>query len=306
MKIERLIGIVMLLLQRELVSASEMAKMFEVSKRTIFRDIDTLAMANIPIYTIAGAKGGIGIMPTYKVDKKLLTTEDLQAIITSLDGMEQLLSSIETKKTLQKMKNMLDPTNQSPASSISVDFSHLSTKSKVNSQVEKLYLAIKKHQLVELCYIDRDGNQTIRKTEPYHLLFRNRSWYLQGYSLERSDFRTFKLARMVELDVLTETFEARPFVVKPLGIVGSPPQLLTYKVTLIVDKVAREQIIERFDLVEISRQDEDHFLVKVTLPDHEAVYRFILQLGTHVTIQNRDDFYDNFVAYLNEIQAKYL
>lgn len=143
MKIERLIGIIMLLLQRELVSASEMATMFEVSKRTIFRDIDTLAMANIPIYTIAGTKGGIGIMPTYKVDKKLLTADDLTAIIASLDGMEQLLSSAETKKTLQKMKNMLDHSSEPPKSSISLDFSNLSMKNELNTKVESLYLAIK-------------------------------------------------------------------------------------------------------------------------------------------------------------------
>lgn len=102
MKIERLIGIIMLLLQRELVSASEMATMFEVSKRTIFRDIDTLAMANIPIYTIAGTKGGIGIMPTYKVDKKLLTADDLTAIIASLDGMEQYFLPPKLRKRCKK------------------------------------------------------------------------------------------------------------------------------------------------------------------------------------------------------------
>ncbi|EAG6357613.1 YafY family transcriptional regulator, partial [Listeria monocytogenes] len=259
MKIERLIGIIMLLLQRELVSASEMATMFEVSKRTIFRDIDTLAMANIPIYTIAGTKGGIGIMPTYKVDKKLLTADDLTAIIASLDGMEQLLSSAETKKTLQKMKNMLDHSSEPPKSSISLDFSNLSMKNELNAKVENLYLAIKKHQLVELSYIDRTGNQTIRKTEPYHLLFRNRSWYLQGYSLERSDFRTFKMSRIVELKTLEETFEARPFSVKPFGTPPDRPMFLMHEVSLIVDKIAREQIIERFDLVEISQQDDAHF-----------------------------------------------
>lgn len=232
MKIERLIGIIMLLLQRELVSASEMATMFEVSKRTIFRDIDTLAMANIPIYTIAGTKGGIGIMPTYKVDKKLLTVDDLTAIIASLDGMEQLLSSAETKKTLQKMKNMLDHSSEPPKSSISLDFSNLSMKNELNAKVESLYLAIKKHQLVELSYIDRTGNQTIRKTEPYHLLFRNRSWYLQGYSLERSDFRTFKMSRIVELKTLEETFEARPFSVKPFGAPPDRPMFLMHEVNL--------------------------------------------------------------------------
>ncbi|MBC1661560.1 YafY family transcriptional regulator [Listeria welshimeri] len=307
MKIERLIGIIMLLLQRELVSASEMATMFEVSKRTIFRDIDTLMMANIPIYTIAGTKGGIGIMPTYKVDKKLLTAEDLTAIIASLDGMEQLLSSAETKKTLQKMKNMLDHSSEPPKSSISLDFSNLSMKKELNAKVESLYLAIKKHHLVELSYIDRAGKQTIRKTEPYHLLFRNRSWYLQGYSLERNDFRTFKMSRIVELKTLEETFEARPFVVKSFGgITNTKPMFLMHEVTLMVDKIAREQIVERFDTIEITQQDEDHFLAKVSLPDHEAGYRFLLQLGTHVTIQNRDDFYDNFIEYLEEIQEKYI
>lgn len=307
MKIERLIGIIMLLLQRELVSASEMATMFEVSKRTIFRDIDTLMMANIPIYTIAGTKGGIGIMPTYKVDKKLLTAEDLTAIIASLDGMEQLLSSAETKKTLQKMKNMLDHSSAPPKSSISLDFSNLSMKKELNAKVESLYLAIKKHHLVELSYIDRAGKQTIRNTEPYHLLFRNRSWYLQGYSLERNDFRTFKMSRIVELKTLEETFEARPFVVKSFGgIPNTKPIFLMHEVTLMVDKIAREQIVERFDTIEITQQNEDHFLAKVSLPDHEAGYRFLLQLGTHVTIQNRDDFYDNFVEYLKEIQEKYI
>ncbi|MBC2347126.1 YafY family transcriptional regulator [Listeria welshimeri] len=307
MKIERLIGIIMLLLQRELVSASEMATMFEVSKRTIFRDIDTLMMANIPIYTIAGTKGGIGIMPTYKVDKKLLTSEDLTAIIASLDGMEQLLSSAETKKTLQKMKNMLDHSSEPPKSSISLDFSNLSMKKELNAKVESLYLAIKKHHLVELSYIDRAGKQTIRRTEPYHLLFRNRSWYLQGYSLERNDFRTFKMSRIVELKTLEETFEAHPFVVKSFGgITNTKPMFLMHEVTLMVDKIAREQIVERFDTIEITQQDEDHFSAKVSLPDHEAGYRFLLQLGTHVTIQNRDDFYDNFVEYLKEIQEKYI
>ncbi|MBC2297938.1 YafY family transcriptional regulator [Listeria welshimeri] len=307
MKIERLIGIIMLLLQRELVSASEMATMFEVSKRTIFRDIDTLMMANIPIYTIAGTKGGIGIMPTYKVDKKLLTAEDLTAIIASLDGMEQLLSSAETKKTLQKMKNMLNHSSEPPKSSISLDFSNLSMKKELNAKVESLYLAIKKHHLVELSYIDRAGKQTIRRTEPYHLLFRNRSWYLQGYNLERNDFRTFKMSRIVELKTLEETFEARPFVVKSFGgITNTKPMFLMHEVTLMVDKIAREQIVERFDTIEITQQDEDHFLAKVSLPDHEAGYRFLLQLGTHVTIQNRDDFYDNFVEYLKEIQEKYI
>lgn len=305
MKIERLIGIIMLLLQRELVSASEMATMFEVTKRTIYRDIDSLSMANIPIYTMPGVKGGIGIMPTYKVDKKLLTVEDLTAIITGLSGFEQLLSSADIKKTLQKMKNMLGHENELPATSISLDFSNLAMKQEFNENVEQLHLAIKKQQLVALTYIDRDGNQTTRKVEPYHLLFRNRSWYLQGFSLERQDFRTFKLSRVLELEVSTETFESRPFSLKPFRSSATQPPFEMKEVSLIVDKIAREQIALRFGATAIEPLDETHFSAKVTLPNHEAGYRFLLQLGTHVTVHKHGDFYDGFVAYLREIQHKY-
>ncbi|AQY52371.1 DeoR family transcriptional regulator [Listeria weihenstephanensis FSL R9-0317] len=305
MKIERLIGIIMLLLQRELVSASEMATMFEVSKRTIYRDIDTLAMANIPIYTLPGVKGGIGIMPTYKVDKKLLTVEDLTAIITGLGGFEQLLSSTDIKKTLLKMKNMLGHSNELPASPISLDFSNLAMRQEFNEQVEKLHLAIKKQQFVAITYIDRDGNQTTRSVEPYHLLFRNRSWYLQGYSLEREDFRTFKLSRIIDLEVAAETFEGRAFTVKPLNAPITQPPFEMQEVSLIIDKTAREQIVLRFNVNSIEPLDETYFLAKVTLPNHEVGYRFLLTLGVHVTIQNQDDFYDGFVAYLQEIQNKY-
>lgn len=88
MKIERLISMIMILLRRELVSATELAKIFKVTTRTIYRDVETLSMANIPIYTVQGRDGGIGLMPTYKVDKKLLTSKDLQNILTALHGVE--------------------------------------------------------------------------------------------------------------------------------------------------------------------------------------------------------------------------
>ncbi|MBA3927732.1 helix-turn-helix transcriptional regulator [Listeria rustica] len=305
MKIERLIGIIMLLLQRELVSAAEMASMFEVTKRTIYRDVDTLSMANIPVYTMPGVKGGIGIMPTYKVDKKLLTVEDLTAIITGLSGFEQLLSSADIKKTLQKMKNMLGHENELPASSISLDFSNLAMKQEFNENVERLHLAIKKQQFVALTYIDRDGNQTIRRVEPYHLLFRNRSWYLQGYSLERQDFRTFKLSRVIELEVAAETFEARPFILKPFRASTTTTPFQMKEARLIIDKIAREQIALRFGVTTIEPLDESYFSAKVTLPNHEVGYRFLLNLGTHVTVCKPGEFYDGFVAYLQEIQCKY-
>ncbi|EUJ63936.1 helix-turn-helix transcriptional regulator [Listeria fleischmannii] len=305
MKIERLIGIFMLLLQRELVSANEMALMFEVSKRTIYRDMETLSMAKIPIYTMPGVNGGIGIMPTYKVDKRLLTTEDLTTIVTSLSGFEQLFSSQEIKKTLLKMQNMLKSNQENTDYLISLDFSNVTGKKEINEHVEELHLAIKKHQFVRISYNDRDGNETNRMVEPYHLLFRNRYWYLQGYSVEREDFRTFKLSRILHLDVLPETFIPREFVVKPFNPPKQYPAFEMLEVDLLLDRTGREQIIERANVIDIKPEDESYFLAKVILPNHEAGYRFLLNLGKHATIKSQNEFYDGFVAYLEDIQMKY-
>ncbi|WP_099222302.1 helix-turn-helix transcriptional regulator [Listeria costaricensis] len=305
MKIERLIGIVMLLLQRELVSAAEMARMFEVSKRTIYRDIETLSMARIPIYTLAGTKGGIGIMPTYKVDKKLLTVDDLTAILTSLDGFEQLLASAEIKNTLRKIRNMLGEIPESAAQPISLDFSTVASNSDLNQLVEQLHLAIKKERLVTLVYIDRNGRETTRQVEPYHLLFRNRFWYLQGYSLDRADFRTFKLSRIIHWQVEKASFIPRPFDKRPFSAGSEQAAFSMQEVRLIVDKIGREQIVERFDRPAVEALDDGAFLVTLSLPNHEAGYRFLLQLGTHVTLLNEDDFYEGFHDYLNTLYHKY-
>ncbi len=203
------------------------------------------------------------------------------------------------------MKNMLGHENQFPAASISLDFSSLAMKQEFNENVEQLHLAIKKQQFIMLTYIDRDGNQTTRKIEPYHLLFRNRSWYLQGYSLERQDFRTFKLSRVIELDISTETFEKRPFIMKPFQSATTQPPFQMKEVSLVIDKIAREQIALRFGATTIEPLDNSHFLAKITLPNHEAGYRFLLQLGSHVTVRKPGDFYDGFIAYLKEMQCKY-
>ncbi|WP_239254582.1 helix-turn-helix transcriptional regulator [Listeria ilorinensis] len=305
MKIERLIGIVMLLLQRELVSAAEMAQMFEVSKRTIYRDIETLSMARIPIYSLTGAKGGIGIMPTYKVDKKLLTVDDLTAILTSLDGFEQLLASPEIKKTLRKIRNMVDVSPEAAPHPVSLDFSNVSGNRDLNQFVEELHLAIKKQQLVTLDYIDRDGFETTRQVEPYHLLFRNRFWYLQGYSLEREDFRTFKLSRIIKLHIWEQSFAPRPFQKQPFSAGAGQSAFSMQEVRLIVDKIGREQLVERFDLSAVEALDDGQFLATLTLPNHEAGYRFLLQLGMHVTLLDENDFYTGFHDYLQTLYHKY-
>lgn len=101
-KVERLISIIMILLRKEIISTKEFSQLFNVSKRTILRDMETLSLSNIPIYSINGVKGGYGIMDEYKVDKRLLSSSDLQNILAALGGLEQILLTEEVERTIKK------------------------------------------------------------------------------------------------------------------------------------------------------------------------------------------------------------
>jgi predicted DNA-binding transcriptional regulator YafY len=298
MKIERLISMIMILLQRELVSATELAKIFEVTTRTIYRDVETLGMANIPIYTVLGRDGGIGLMPTYKVDKKLLTSKDLQNILTALHGVEQLIQSPEIKSTMTKIRAM--QTEQRNAEmDFSLHFTGWQGTEELKAVAESLQEAIRVHLIVRFDYYDANGTHSSRKIEPYHLMYKGERWYLQGYSYEREDFRTFRLARMSNLTFTNEIFIARDYIVKDIIPKEKLPQF--YPVRLKANMRVRDIIIERFGTSVITSCDETTYYADLQLPNVENAYRFILQLGANAEIIDGGLFEKDFRKYLAKI-----
>lgn len=298
MKIERLISMIMILLQRELVSATELANIFEVTTRTIYRDVETLSMAKIPIYTVPGRNGGIGLMPTYKVDKKLLTSKDLQNILTALHGVERLIQSPEIKSTMTKIRAM--QTEQRNAEmDFSLHFTGWQGTEELKAVAESLQEAIRLHLIVKFDYYDANGTHSSRKIEPYHLMYKGERWYLQGYSYEREDFRTFRLARMSNLKFTNETFNARDYIVKDKIPNEMLPQF--YPVRLKAKMRVRDIIIERFGTTVITPCDETTYYVDLQLPNVENAYRFILQLGANAEMIDGGLFEKDFRKYLAKI-----
>lgn len=298
MKIERLISIIMILLKRELVSATELAKTFEVTTRTIYRDVETLSMANIPIYTVPGRDGGIGLMSTYKVDKKLLTSKDLQNIITALNSVEQLIESPEIKSTMTKIRAM--QTEQlNDKMDFSLHFTNWQGTEELKAVAESLQAAIRDHLIVKFDYYDVNGTHTSREIEPYHLMFKGERWYLQGYSYEREDFRTFRLARMSNIQITNEIFHARDYVFIDKIPKEKLPQF--YPVRLKANMRVRDIIIERFGISVITPCDETTYYADLQLPNNENAYRFILQLGTNAQIIEGGIFEKEFRHYLLKV-----
>lgn len=213
MQLYRLMGILVLLLQRERVTAGQLAERFEVSPRTIRRDIEVLCQAGVPVVTAQGYGGGISIPPGYRLEPSLFTREELMVILAGVQGMESILPSPQAKGILDK----LGRGNDSPADPISIDLGSFDPQG-LSRQVETLSAAIREGRLVRFRYASPSG-EGLRRVEPHRLLYRLNAWYLLGFCRERQDFRTFKLARLSGLELLEEGFSPRDI----------PPERLTFR-----------------------------------------------------------------------------
>lgn len=218
MKIDRLIGILSVLLQKEKTTAPKLAEQFEVSRRTINRDIETLCKAGIPIQTTQGAGGGICIMDGYAIDRSLLTSRDMQMIIAGLRSLDSVSGSRYYEQLMEKI---------SPGASkllcgrdtILIDLSSWDKES-VEQKIALLQDAIERSCKVSFRYY-APGGESSRRIDPYYLIFKWSSWYVYGWCEMRQDFRLFKLNRMAEISREEHTFVPRQTV---------PPDLSAEKV----------------------------------------------------------------------------
>lgn len=204
MKIDRLIGIITVLLREQKVTAPYLAEKFEVSRRTINRDIEDICKAGIPVVTEQGYNGGISIAQGYKIDKALLSDKDLKMLLTGLKGIDSVLTSPESGKLAEKLslKN-----NSVISDNILIDLSS-HYKNSLAPKIEEIRYAIDNSQLIEFDYFYSKGS-TKRKIEPYFVVFQWSDWYVYGYCKLREDFRMFKLNRLWNLIVTEKKYIPR-------------------------------------------------------------------------------------------------
>ncbi|MDE6141368.1 MAG: YafY family transcriptional regulator, partial [Bacilli bacterium] len=202
MKNNRLFGIVYLLLSNENMTAKKLADYFEVSTRTIYRDIEALSELHIPIYMNKGKKGGICLTDNYKLDKALLTDDEQKEILFSLQGINKL--QIATDKTYNKLQSVFLKNDESW---FEVDFSIWGESPHHKQSFEEIKKAIINKSVIEFSYFSSYGAQTIRRVEPLKLCFKHNSWYLLGFDQGKKDYRFFKIMRIKDLNILNETFE---------------------------------------------------------------------------------------------------
>jgi predicted DNA-binding transcriptional regulator YafY len=291
----------MILLKKDVVSTTEFAHLFHVSKRTILRDMETLSLSNIPIYSIAGVNGGYGIMNEYKVDKRLLSNSDLVNILTALNGLEQILVSEEVETTIKKIEAMVSPLPL--VSSIQVSYYDWKGRSEIVQTLKTCQDAISMRRLVSFDYIDKNGAATNRIVEPYQLHFSESSWYLKGFCLHRMRYRTFKLSRIDHLIMDKKTFNPRDSLLAEESDSTYQPELVALK-ALITPSI-KDQFIERYGRKSIENYSSDYLLATIDVPKSSIGFRFLASFGTHLKIVEPKAYGDDFQNYLTEMMDNY-
>ncbi|WP_284644434.1 helix-turn-helix transcriptional regulator [Paenibacillus silviterrae] len=189
-----------MLLNNEVISASALADKYQVSQRTIYRDIDAISAAGIPVVSYQGVHGGYGIMESYKMDRSLLGSHDVESLITLLNGLSTVFSDEQASETVRKLRT-IQKEGSSP--SLTLD---IGSRRGPNESLRLLRAAIKARKVVRFEYVSAKNERLTRIVEPVCLMYKNQVWYLHAFCRGRSDYREFKLTRMSELAMLPEQY----------------------------------------------------------------------------------------------------
>jgi predicted DNA-binding transcriptional regulator YafY len=282
MKIDRLISIIMILLERKQISAPTLAKMLEVTPRTIYRDVEAISMAGIPIYASPGVNGGISIREEYKIEKKLFTISDITALLIGLGNIHSTMSSDEVLNTMAKIKGII-PADQvreidRKTNQITIDHTPWIGNKNISLNFHEIRTALTQNRLISYQYSTQNGIKSQRKVEPYRLVLKSSNWYLQGYCTTRNDFRTFKLSRILSLKVLDEIFTPRDFDYKILEV-SNKGEKKSVVIRLLMDESLREQMIEFRGEESLEHYGDNKFIISFPFIEDEYSYSMILRLG---------------------------
>ena len=300
MKIDRLIGILSVLLQEEKVTAPELAKRFEVSRRTINRDIEDLCRAGIPVCTVQGSGGGISIMDGYRMDRTLLTSKDMQMILAGLRSLDSVSGSSYYSRLMEKIRAGSSEF-VSGRDSILIDLSSWYRET-LAPKIETLQDAIAERHLVRFHYYAPSG-ESGRTAEPYFLVFRWSSWYLWAWCCDRKDFRLFKLNRMDGLVKMDRTFECRDAVMPDLSDEKIFPGGI--KVQALFEPDQKWRLVEEFGPKCFTETADGRLLFAADYTDMESLITWLLTFGDKAEVLKPPEARERMAQIVQEMSMIY-
>jgi predicted DNA-binding transcriptional regulator YafY len=287
MRIDRMLSIVVILLNRRKITAKELAQRFEVSVRTIYRDIESINLAGIPVISLQGTGGGYEIPENYKLSRQLLSISDMQSLLAALQGVNAALDDRQMSTLFEKIAGLLpsqpaeDAFDREPV--IDFDPHGWGDNSRMAKRLPLLYAAAKNRKLTACTYCTGEGKLSDRVIEPMTLIQKGFAWYLFGYCRLRKGFRLFKLTRISRLEILPDTFERRHRHYRD-QTQGWSGQYNHVQVTIRYASKIRHLVHEYHDPEEIL-EDTGNFCVATTLfPDGEWLMAMMLSYGSDMEV----------------------
>lgn len=291
----RLFEILYYLIDKKETTANELAEYFEVSVRTIYRDLDRLLVAGIPIITKQGSKGGVSLDKSYVLDKTLLDNHEQEQILLALQSLSSLQLD-EYSDLFQRMKNIFQKESHDW---IEVDFTSWHQNKEMNDKFNLLKTVIFKHQIISFEYINAHGDKSYRTVFPIKIFFKANAWYLQAYQSDKDVYRTYKLSRMSEICLHEDYFD--------LHKLTSIPQVLEYhedvkKIDVILkfQKYLGSFVYDEFPYHDIT-EDNDGYLVKTSVPNHQWLLSFLLSFGKGIEIIEPLELKQEYVKEIQDI-----
>ena len=330
MQTSRLFEIIYLLLNRERITAKELAERFGVSSRTIYRDIDAISLAGIPIYTEKGKNGGISLLPDFVLNKSILSEQEQSEILSALQGLTQIQSA-ESNKSDQVLQKLSTIFNKTAAKWLEVDFSDWSYEQE--DYWGNFKTAILQKRVATFDYYSTYSEKTFRRVEPIQLWFKSKAWYLKAFDLDKQNLRLFKLTRLRNLTVTDDVFAERDFLAvlpdsEAMGndesstssvisetSSGSEADLAEtvaskYKndvmLKLLIKSEMAYRVLDEFASLVDEQQSDGSYIISVCWPEDNWVYGTILSFGEYIEVLEPPYIRDVIRDKAKKVYEKYL
>ncbi|MDO5558004.1 MAG: YafY family protein [Oscillospiraceae bacterium] len=296
MQVNRLFEIIYILLERKTVTAAQLASKFEVSTRTIYRDIETLSQAGIPVYMSKGSKGGISLLPEFILNKAVLTSQEKADILSAMKAVSAV-NFTKNDSALGKLDSML---GSSASDWIEVDFSAWGNTENEAENFRNLKSAILEKLEVQFTYASGKMQKTSRRVMPLKLVFKGAAWYLYAFCKKRSDYRFFKLRRIDSLCVCEEHFEMNAPVTTLLRMPDKKPMV---KAVLQISGRMAFRVCD--EISDYSEDENGNFLCQVFLPDIKTVCDYAASYGENCLIIEPKAAYDELRRRIRKMSEIY-
>lgn len=297
MQINRLIEITVILLNKNIVTAKELAEKFQVSTRTIYRDIEVLSSSGIPVYMSKGKGGGISLLEGYSINKTILSDSDKQSLIVALKTLQSIkypeVSSVIDKISFMFNKGELE-------NWVEIDFSRWGSNFNEGDKFTYIKNAILNNKLIKFSYVNSIASESKRIIEPMKLIYKGQAWYLYGYCRLKEDLRMFKISRIKDLELLNEGFIRRE--IDKIEVNNAQKENINLiKLKLLFNKEALYRILDEFDSKDVVDKGNYTYEVSMELPESEWIYGYILSFGCNVEVLEPAYIRDVIVSRLEKM-----